>query len=277
MTELFSVSMCVYGKDHPEWFKTAVESILNQSVKPTEIILVVDGPVPENLKYTICAYESVPGFRVIWLPENVGHGNARRIGLENCTYDLVALMDADDISVSDRFERQLALFQENPKLSAVGGHIAEFIGHTEYIVGCRIVHSSSYEICRDLRKRCPMNQVTVMFRKSDVIAAGGYLDWYCNEDYYLWVRMYLKGMKFANSDHVLVNVRVGEDMYKRRGGWKYFVSEWKLQNYLLENKVIDPVTYCINVAKRLVVQVLLPNCLRGYVFQKFARKQAVQQ
>ena len=103
----FSVSMCVYWKDDPEWFKTAVDSILHQTCEPDEVVLVVDGPVPDELGTVINEYEKNPVFKVIRLAENQGHGNARRIGLENCTNELVALMDADDISVPERFAKQL--------------------------------------------------------------------------------------------------------------------------------------------------------------------------
>ena len=102
----FSVSMCVYAKDNPSWFKTAVDSILNQTVKPDEVVLVVDGPVPDVLDNVIGEYEKLDLFSVIRLPENVGHGEARRIGLANCKYEYVALMDADDISLPGRLRHQ---------------------------------------------------------------------------------------------------------------------------------------------------------------------------
>lgn len=275
ITDIFSVAMCVYGKDDPQWFAGAVDSVLNQTVKPDEVVLVVDGPVPPALDAVIRGYEKLPVFKVLRLAENQGHGNARRVGLENCSHALVALMDADDLSLPDRFERQLARFQREPELSIVGGGIAEFIDEQTNIVGYRTVSVTDEQIRNDLKKRCPFNQMTVMFRKADVMRAGGYLDWFCNEDYYLWVRMYLAGAKFANVPEVLVNVRVGRDMYRRRGGWKYFASEWKLQNYMLRNRVMGLGTYLVNVAKRFVVQVLLPNRLRGWVFRKFARKKTV--
>jgi hypothetical protein len=113
-----------------------------------------------------------------------------------------------------------------------------------------------------------------MLKKSKINEAGGYLDWYCNEDYYLWIRMAQKGFKFANTNEVLVNVRVGKEMYQRRGGWKYFLSEAKLQNYMLKNRLISFFEYCFNVSIRFVVQVLLTNRLRGWLFQKFAREKA---
>lgn len=270
----FSVSMCVYGKDNPDWFRTAVNSVVNQTKSPDEVVLVVDGPVPEELDAVIKGFEKSPIFKVIRLEVNKGHGEARRTGLNNCTHELVALMDADDISAPDRFEKQLALFKNNPELTIVGSSITEFVGEPENIVGARVVETDDAAIKADMKKRCPMNQMTVMFRKSDVEKAGGYIDWYCDEDYYLWLRLLLNGAVFANLPDYLVNVRVGKEMYQRRGGMKYFKSEAKLQKYMLDNKVIGIGTYAVNVCKRLIVQVLLPNKLRSWVFQKFARKAA---
>ena len=181
-------------------------------------------------------------------------------------------MDADDVSHPQRFEKQLAMMAERSDVSIVGGNITEFIGEPYQVMGARIVPQTDGEIKKYMQRRCPMNQVTVMFRKADVERAGGYLDWYCEEDYYLWLRMHLAGMCFANVPDVLVNVRVSEDMYRRRGGWRYFQSEAKLQGYMLKNRIIGFLRYVINCGQRLVVQLLLPNRLRSWVFQKFARK-----
>lgn len=268
----FSVAMCVYGKDNPEWFKTAVDSIIEQTKKPDEIVLVVDGPVPEELDTIIGEYEKLDFFRVVRFEINQGHGNARRAGLENCSNELVAIMDSDDISTPDRFEMQLDAFEKDCELAIVGGNITEFVGEPDNIIGRRTVFVDDAEIKSDLKGRCPMNLVTVMFKKSKVEEAGGFIDWFCEEDYYLWLRMALADMRFANVSDDLVNVRVGKEMYRRRGGMKYFKSEAKLQGFMLKNKLISFPRYMINVNKRLIVQVLLPNKLRGWVFKKFARK-----
>ena len=271
--QAFSVSMCVYHGDDPHWFRAAVDSVLNQTRKPSEVVLVVDGPVPEELDSVIRDYEGLALFKVIRLAENQGHGNARRIGFENSAYDLIAIMDADDLCTPIRFEKQLAAFEADPTVSVVGGQMLEFMDTPDNVVGCREALLTHDEICADLKGRCPMNQVTVMMKKKDIARVGGYMDWYCNEDYYLWVRMYLAGMRFANVPEVLVKVRVGSDMYKRRGGWKYFSSERRLQVYMRKHRVIGMGTYLVNVTKRFIVQVLLPNGLRGWVFKKFARTQ----
>lgn len=276
MDQKFSVSMCVYGGDNPAFFDAAVGSIVNQTVKPGELVLTVDGPIPNSIETVIEKYRNrlfgTPiAFQVVYLEKNLGHGEARRICFEHCGFDLIALMDADDLSVPDRFEKQLAVFEKNPNLSIVGGNIREFIGTPDNCVGKRIVPETDAEIKAYMKRRCPMNQMTVMFRKADIAEVGGYLDWYCDEDYYLWIRMALYGCQFANVPENLVNVRVGEDMYSRRGGWKYFCSETKLQGFMLKKGVIGLPRYAINVAQRLVLQVLMPNKLRGLVFQKFAR------
>jgi hypothetical protein len=111
-----------------------------------------------------------------------------------------------------------------------------------------------------------------MLRKEDVLAVGGYQDWYCEEDYNLWIRLALNGYKFYNIQENLVQVRVGKEMYRRRGGYRYFRSEQRLQKYLLQNKLISLPRYVYNIMIRFVVQIVMPNNLRGWVFRKFARE-----
>ena len=116
-----------------------------------------------------------------------------------------------------------------------------------------------------------MGSVREPIKKSSIEKVGGFIDWYCEEDYYLWLRMALANMKFRNVDDVLVNVRVGKEMYQRRGGVKYFKSEAKLQKYMLDNKIIGFPRYLISVTERLILQVLMPNKMRSFIFQKLAR------
>lgn len=269
--ENFSVSMCVYGGDNAEWFKESVQSVLNQTLKPYEIVIVVDGPVPTELDNIIVEYEKNPLFKIVRLKENKGHGIARKTGLNACSNDLVAIMDADDICTPNRFEKQIDVFNKMPDIDIVGGMITEFIGTSENIVGKRIVPLTDGEIKEYMKCRCPMNLVTVMFKKKSIEAVGGFIDWYCEEDYYLWLRMYLANMQFANVPEVLVNVRVGEDMYRRRGGLRYFKSEAKLQKFMLDKKVVGFARFIVNVLERLILQVLMPNSLRGWIFKHFAR------
>jgi glycosyltransferase involved in cell wall biosynthesis len=268
-SEPFSVAMCVYGRDDPGYFRAAVDSVLNQTVIPDEIVLVVDGPVPEPLDDIINGFKQL---KVIRLPSNTGLGNALRVCLAHCSHDIVARMDSDDICVPDRFEKQLSMLRANKSLSIAGGDIAEFIGTPDNTVAIRRVPRSDAEIKKYMKKRNPMNHVTVMFRKADAEKAGGYLESHYNEDYYLWVRMCIKGMIFANLDDTLVYVRVDENTYQRRGGRRYFKSEVKLKKYMLDAKMIGIMGYTANVIQRFIVLLLLPNRVRGWVYRKFARR-----
>ena len=271
----FSVAISVYEKDKSEWFDLALMSIINQTVKPSEIILVVDGPVPETIeeiieKYIQICHEDIR-LNVIRFPVNKGLGSALKAAIECSENEFIARMDSDDISVPNRFELQLNKMLACD-LDVCGGQIEEFIGDIDHIVGKRIVPESDTEIKEYIKKRCPLNHVTVIYKKSSVLQAGNYMDWFWNEDYYLWIRMYLEGMRFGNVLETLVYVRVGEDMYARRGGKKYFQSEIGLQNLMLKKKMITLPVYISNCAKRFVIQLMLPNKVRGWVFRTFARK-----
>lgn len=271
--QAFSVCMSVYRNDCVEDLRTAVRSVFHQTWVPSEIILVIDGPVSRSMRQAIQALqEEISILRVIPLEQNMGHAVARQTGLEAACHELCAVMDADDISVPDRFEKQFKAFEEHPEVSVVGGLIHEFIRSIDNVVGIRIVPEHDAEIKEYLKARCPMNLMTVMYRKSKVMEVGGFIDWYCEEDYYLWIRLALGGHKFYNIQENLVNVRVGKEMYQRRGGMRYFKSEARLQKYMLDHKIISLPRYLYNVGIRWMVQVAMPNRVRGWVFQTFARK-----
>ena len=269
----FSVITSVYKNDCPEFVRVSLDSITKeQTVKPSEVVLVVDGPVPEALTNVVREYERDSMFHVIWLPENKGLGNALRLGTEAAKHELVARMDSDDIALPDRFEKQLAYMEAHPECDIVGGQMTEFIDSPENIVGRREVPLANDEIYDYMKSRCALNHVTVMFRKDSVLKAGNYQDWFWNEDYYLWVRMMIAGCKFANLPDVLVNVRSGSDQYARRGGRKYYESEKGIQRLMLDNGFISRSRYFFNIFVRWCIQCAMPNWLRGFVFRTLFRK-----
>ena len=267
--EKYSVLMSLYKKEKPEYLRTALDSMINQTVKPDEIILVEDGPLTDELYHVLKEYgEHLT--RVV-NEKNMGLGLSLAKGLVLCRNELVARMDTDDISISNRCEMQIKYFEENKDKAIVGGQIAEFIGDASKVVGIREVPCKDEKIREYIKKRCPFNHMSVMFRKSDVLEAGNYQNFFCNEDYYLWIKMALMGKKFANLPEILVKVRVGNEMYMRRGGRKYYESEKDIQKYMLENQLISKGRFLINILERFVVQLLLPNRLRALVFKNFAR------
>lgn len=218
----FSVLLSVYKKDNPNYFQIALESIFQQSVLPNEIVLVEDGPLTTELYNIIESFQKQYSIiHYVKLPTNQQLGRALAVGLKNCSYDLVARMDSDDIAVSTRFEKQIDFMMRNPEISVCGGEIAEFIIEGEIL---RVKHMpiAPEKIYHYGKFRNPLNHMTVMFRKSDILQVGNYKHLIGLEDYYLWSRVLAKGKKLGNIPEVLVYARIGQDFAGRRGGLKYF-------------------------------------------------------
>lgn len=221
----YSVLMSVYVKDIPAYVNVAVESMLNQTVPPEEYVIVVDGPVTEELKSAIAKYEADKElFTIIWLETNGGLGNALNIGLTRCRNELVARMDADDISLPERCERELELFAKYPKLVVCGCNIDEFYGSPDDIRTSRTVPETYEAIKHFMRKRQPFNHPTVMYKKSKVMEAGGYAKLPRKEDFDLFSRMLSKGYYAMNVGKVMYLYRADEGNYARRKSWKNFKS-----------------------------------------------------
>ncbi len=216
--------------------------------------------------------KSAMELKVIFLPVNQGHGGARREALRHCTHSIVAWMDADDISRKKRFERQLSVFILHKKVDVVGGQISEFITSPLKPIGIRRVPEKHRDIIRFMKKRCPMNQVSVMVKKEAVYRSGGYQDWYGEEDYYLWLRMAEHHCKFINIPDILVDVRVGDNMSERRGGWRYFSSEMRLQAWMLKHEMIHLRQFIYNIAVRFVGEVIMPVRGRTWLYSVVRNK-----
>ena len=267
----FSVIMNIYHKDNAEYFRQAVESILSQTVLPDDIVLVIDGPIGSELEEVVSLYKNNPLFNIIRLEKNSGLGIARGVGLDNCKNEIVAVMDADDIALPDRFERELKVIAEKD-VDVVGSNITEFSESIDKPLDRRNVPETDKAIKKYIKKRCPMNHMTVMFKKSVVKKAGGYQDFYYHEDYFLWIRMFLAGARFYNIQDCLVFARINSDTFRRRGGVKFYKEEKRLQKFMLKNKVISFPRYVVNVFIRFVVEVIFTNKIRELFFKLFARK-----
>ncbi len=218
----FSVLMSVYYKELPEYLKDSLLSVINQSLRPDEIVLVKDGKLTPELDKVISDFKKkYPRlFTIVPLKKNSGLGIALNAGLNHCKYDIIARMDSDDYSLPDRFEKQINVFK-NRNVDMVGGLIQEYDEEMAEKQGIRTVPENHESILKYLKKRSAFNHVSVMYRKQAVIDAGGYQDCPYFEDYYLWCRMAKKNCLFYNIQEVLVNVRGGDSMINRRGGKEY--------------------------------------------------------
>jgi len=265
----FSVLMSVYHKDNPQWLKQAIDSVLNNTVKPNQIVLVVDGQISNELEQVITEYKD--SLDILRLEKNSGLGIALQQGLLKCKYPLVARMDSDDISLSNRFELQLKEFENNPNLTIVGGYIQEFDSQTNEKTSIRKVPLRDNQIKQYIKTRSPFNHVTVMFKKEDILKVGNYQTFYQMEDYYLWARLVQANSQTKNISQLLVNVRVDTKMFARRGGYKYFKSNKEVSKQMLKMKIINYPYYLFNITVRFITQVLMPNNIRTLFYKKVLR------
>ena len=269
---MFSVLLSLYVKEQPSYLIQSLDSLFSQTLLPSEIILVKDGPLTEELDTIVSDYERrYPILKVVALAQNQGLGRALNEGLKHCSYDLVARMDTDDIAKPNRFEKQVRVFNEHPEIDICSAWIDEFEGDLTHIISTRKLPETHNEIARYAQVRCPINHPVVMFRKKAVLEAGGYQHFPLFEDYYLWIRMLVNGAKFYNIQESLLYFRFSPAMFKRRGGWKYAMDELHFQSLLRQKKFISWSTYIKNVVIRLVTR-LMPNRLRAFVYKKMLRK-----
>lgn len=273
MAEKFSVLMSLYFKENPEHLRQCLDSLLTQSVKPDEIVIVKDGPLTEELEDTLSEYISEsPGlYTIVPLEKNMGLGIALAEGMHHCKNELVARMDTDDVSRSDRFELQLKEFDKDPNLDICGSHIVEFETDINTTVARRSVPLTDAEIKKYQKRRDGLNHVTVMFKKSTVLRAGNYQSCLLMEDTLLWANMFNAGARAINIDDNLVYVRIGKDMYERRGGLSYFKKYKQGRKMVRQTGYIGFWDYYYTLAIQLVVA-LIPNKLRGWVFKKLLHR-----
>ena len=270
----FSVLMSVYYRENPEWFKTALDSVINQTLQPNEIVLVEDGKLTEELYQVIDEYKSkFPNlFNIVPLEKNSGLGEALRVGVLNCSNELIARMDTDDIARNDRFEKQIEFLEGNPDIDVVGSWISEFENNPDEIISYRQVPTESDEIYKFGQFRNPLNHMTVMFKKNPILDIGNYQPMLYMEDYYLWSRLLNKGHKISNIGECLVNVRAGNAMYKRRANLKYFFnSEFPLQKEFLKMHYISFGQYFRNIISKFFLRAI-PKWAMALIYQKFLRK-----
>lgn len=269
----YSVLMSLYIKEKPEYLKLAVQSMVDQTLKPDEIVIVKDGEITAELQAVLDEFESSYPvlFNIVGYEKNRGLGLALNFGLEHCRNELVARMDTDDISKPKRCEKQVEAFEKYPSLSIVGSAVDEFYGTPDNITGRRVVPSKPKEIYEFAKRRSAFNHPSVMYRKSKVLEYGGYGDLRRNQDVDLFGRMLYGGCKAANFKESLLWFRSDENLSKRRKSWentKSYIDTikkfWKMGYSGLSDYVM--------VAGAQTVMFVMPIGVQNWLYKKFLRK-----
>lgn len=269
----FSVLISVYKKEKAEYLKRALQSVINQTLKPTEIVIVKDGPLTKELDDCIEDFQKQNSklFKILSFKENRGLGLALRDGVKACKYEYIARMDSDDISKPDRFEKQFNYLQKHPETALLGTWITEFSKDENNPDTVTKLPCTHQEIIKFAKRRNPFRHVTVVLKKSAVIQSGNYRDFLWFEDYDLFVRILQKGYIAANISECLVNVRADKDMFARRGGWQYLKQDYRFQKFLLKTGFITSAEFLMNIVIRTIVR-LMPDAVRSWIYKKFLRK-----
>ena len=266
----FSLLLCTYKNDNPMHLNECLDSILSSTIQPSEMIIVKDGPLTQELDEvltrTVFPFET----NTIQLPNHQTQGLARREGVLAAKHNWISLMDSDDVLVPDRFEIQLASIDENPEIDIVGGQIAEFDTSPTKTHSVRKVPTSHTEIVSYAKKRNPFNAMTVMFKKRLALLSGNFRYFPGFEDYDLWVRMMKNGAFCQNCKEVLVYVRTGEGMYKRRRGLHYIRRELRMQILLMRTGMTTKQQFVKNLLVRIPSRLLSTRTLER-LYKKFLR------
>lgn len=269
----YSVLMAVCGKDDPDYLPAALRSIYeDQTRKPDEIVIVFDGPLTERQYQIFELFQKDKAEIVTYCPQerNSGLGEALRIGSNYCTGDYIFRMDSDDISDSERFERQIEYLEQHPDIDVLGTDIAEFDRSFDEKKRIRICPTEHGDIVKRAKTRNPMNHVSVCIKRSALEHAGGYENLLLLEDYYLWLKMIVSGCKLANIHESLVYVRVGGGFHSKRGS-KERVDGWKvLQRYMLDHGMIGKIQAIRNILYINVFVRISPK-VKKMLYDRFLR------
>lgn len=269
----FSVLMSVYNGENHKFFREALNSILiKQTLKPNELVLVVDGPINKELECVINEFEKKYKdiLKVYRLAENGGLGKALNYGLSKCKYNLIARADSDDINAPERFEIQINKFINDNSIEVLGSFIDEFNDDYNNPINVKKMPLESNEIKKMAKMRNPINHMSVMFKKEIIEKAGAYKHLPYMEDYYLWVRVLVNGGKLRNVDKYLVHARVGNGMLKRRSK-RESISSWKyLNNYMKEKSFINIIEYFRNIIN-IYTFVYMPVSIKKIVYKLILR------
>ena len=267
----FSVLIPIYKKEEPRHLRECLDSLYNQTLPATEIILVEDGPLTSELDDIVAkSQQDHPELKTVKLAQNGGIGHALNEGLKHCSYDLVARMDADDICKPDRFETQVRFLEDHPEYDIVGSWADEFSDNISNILSTRKLPEDHEAIIQFGKKRNPMNHPTVMFRHQAVKAAGYYIHSSQVEDYDLWVRMMLRGSRFYNIQRSLLYFRMSDDFARRRGGWNYSRREIPLQFSFYKKGYISWWRMSLNIIIRTIIR-MLPSRWRRKIYLRLLR------
>lgn len=269
----YSILMSVYKGEKPEYLRQSIDSMIGQTYRTDDFVLVCDGPLTDALEEVICKYESKyhDFFRVLRLSENVGTGQCANRGIEMCRNDYIVKMDSDDIALPERCEKQIALLCSHPDVDMCGAYIEEFDTDTNGFIAVKKTPQTHEEIYKYSKRRNPFNNQTLVFKKEHAKAVGGYTSIKRCEDYDFVIKMLRNGAKGYNIPEVLVRYRVSKGNYERRQNWANTKSFIAVRWHIFRTGYSNLLDFLIPCAMQMFI-FIMPKKLTGKIYKRFLRK-----
>lgn len=270
-----SVLVPIYFKENTETVKKSLVSMALQTVKPDEIVCVLDEPSTPEIEENIDAFSLESGIKIVkcYCKRGSGLGSVLNLGVANCSCDYIARMDADDVAIPERLEKERDFLEQHKDIDVVGSNIAEFDNCINEIIAFRNVPEHDTDCKKMLKNRDPINHMTAMFRRSSVLKAGNYSsEMKSCEDTYLWTSFYAAGLNFANIQDNLVFVHAGREMYERRSGKKAYYYVKKAIEYKQRVGLINGADAFFQKIVNYCVLILMNNGMRAFIYENLLRK-----
>jgi glycosyltransferase involved in cell wall biosynthesis len=238
MNRRLAVIMSLYKSDVIEYVKLATESILNQSYADFDFYIQYDGYVQTDVDEYL---SGIKDERIYINRRDENKGLAFSLNellgiIMPKQYEYIARMDADDISMPERFEKQIVFMEAHPETECLGTWAIEIKSDGGEFY--RKQMPETHEGCwvQFMIRDC-MIHPTVMYRRSYIQKAGVYsLDTYFGEDTMMWAQGFAAGCKFANLPEYLFKFRLNDDFFNRRRGWKHakgiLTLRWRVNKML---------------------------------------------
>ena len=246
--EKYSVLMPLWYKENTEHLKTSLLSMLNQTVKPDEVVMIEDHPISEEMQKLIEGIFEGSGVDLN-ICENFeldkkGLSSILNYGVGKCRNSLIARMDTDDIAYPDRCEAELKEFEADSELALVGGFADEFDDDPDDIRALHTVPCKTEDIKKRMKYTNPFNHPTVMYRKEVILACGNYdCNLRKNEDYELWYRVVSNGYKCKNINRALIKFRRGASLNKRRKNREQHEGKLQIKRRMFEDGYMSRIEY----------------------------------
>ena len=262
----FSVLMSVYVNTKPTHFFECLNSINNQSLLPSEIIIVKDGELNFKLDDFILKFNEL-NIKIIINEVNLGLPRSLNKGLKYCCNEIIFRMDSDDVCLPDRFKLQFQRFELNDKLAVLGTNVELIDNDSNEIVEERNVPLSNKDIRKIISFKNPFNHPSVVYKKSIILSVGGYSDLYLYEDWYLWIKLSrLQEIEFENMNEKLLRYRIRT--FNDRKGYKIVKTEFKFYSQLLSEGYINNSVFLLNVTSKFFIRIM-PSFVYNFFKHKF--------